>query len=541
MISRRQIEWAKKVLAEEQNNVIKDPGGRLSVALAYPNRYYIGMSNLGFQTIYALLNDREDTLCERVFLPDIPLSAHDTLVSLERQRPICEFEILAFSVSYENDYLNILKILDLAGISLRAEDRTDNDPLVVIGGICASFNCEPLAYFADCFLVGEGEVTVPEFINQYLAWQGKGSREELLLNLAGRSHFYVPRFYHMEYHSNGTLARIIPDKNVSPHISRARLSDLNAYETTTRVVTSNTEFGNMFLIEIGRGCPRRCRFCLMTELYKPFRIRSLDAILPAIRRGLLYKDTIGLISASPTDHPQILQICSTILAEGGKVSVSSLRAESITEEFLGCLTVSGHKTITLAPEAGSERLRKYLGKNMTDELIFDKVQQIIAGGIHNLKFYFMIGLPSETDADIGAIESLVKRIKHVMLQTARRKAFLGKITVSINCFVPKPLSLFERCPMDQVPVLQAKLKFLIRRLKSIANVQVIHDVPKWAFIQGVLARGDQKVGELLHQVYKAGGNWKSVFRTINLNPEFYALRSRDETELLPWDLFLSKG
>jgi len=541
MISRRQIEWAKNVLAEEQHNVIKDPGGRLSMALAYPNRYYIGMSNLGFQTIYALLNDREDTLCERVFLPDIPLSARETLVSLERQRPICEFEILAFSVSYENDYLNILKILDLAGISLRAEDRTDNDPLVIIGGVCASFNCEPLAHFADCFLVGEGEVTVPEFINQYLAWQGKGSREELLLNLAGRSHFYVPRFYHAEYHSNGTLARITPDKNVSPHISRARVSDLNAYETTTRVMTSNTEFGNMFLIEIGRGCPRRCRFCLMTELYKPFRIRSLEAILPAIRRGLLYKDTIGLISASPTDHPQILQICSTILAEGGKVSVSSLRAESITEEFLNYLTVSGHKTITLAPEAGSERLRKYLGKNMTDEVIFDKVQQIIAGGIHNLKFYFMIGLPSETDADIGAIVSLVKRIKHVMLQTARRKGFLGKITISINCFVPKPLSLFERCPMDQVSVLQAKLKFVIRRLKSIANVQVIHDVPKWAFIQGVLARGDRKVGELLHQVYKAGGNWKSVFRAINLNPEFYALRSRDETELLPWDLFSSNG
>ena len=258
-----------------------------------------------------------------------------------------------------------------------------------------------------------------------------------------------------------------------------------------------------------------------------------------IRRGLSYKDTIGLIGASPTDHPDILQICSTILAEGGKVSVSSLRVESITEEFLSHLMASGHKTITLAPEAGSERLRKYLGKNMPNEVIFDKVQRIIAFGIHNLKLYFMIGLPSERNADIEAIESLVKRIKHVMLQIARRKAFLGRITVSINCFVPKPLSRFERCAMEPVPVLQSKLKFLNRRLRGIANVQVIHDVPKWAFIQGILARGDRKVGELLWHVHRAGGNWKNVFRTLNLNPEFYALRSRDETELLPWDLLQS--
>lgn len=274
----------------------------------------------------------------------------------------------------------------------------------------------------------------------------------------------------------------------------------------------------------------------MTSLYKPYRTRSFDALLPALQRGISYRKRIGLISASTTDHPQIQKILSTILAEGGKVSVSSLRMESITDEVLDCLTASGHKTITLAPEAGSEGLRKGLGKGMPDELIFDRVQRIASRGIPNLKLYFMIGLPSETDADVEGIVSLVKKVKHIMLQTARQKASIGTITVNINCFVPKPLSRFERCAMEEVPALQAKLKFLTGRLKNIANVQVLSDVPKWAFIQGLLARGDRRVGEILHLAHKSGGNWKNAFQSINLNPKFYATRQRDEEEILPWGL-----
>jgi radical SAM superfamily enzyme YgiQ (UPF0313 family) len=570
LVSWRQKEQAKTLIAQEQDNVIKDPGGRVSVALVYPNRYHVGMSNLGFHTIYALLNSREDTVCERVFLPDALLSDQESLISLETQRMIHEFDIIAFSVSYENDYLNVLKILELARIPLDARDRTEHDPLVIAGGACAGFNPEPLARFIDCFMVGEGEETSLEFIDRYLAWKaswkackgerkggtsfpcspgpgqsGRGSREDLLKDLAGREGFYIPRFYRVHYHPDGRIAEIEATEDAPAHISQehqARISpsvilDLDAYETTTRVITPNTEFGDMFLVEISRGCRRSCNFCLMTSLYKPYRTRSPRALLPAIKRGLSYRERIGLISASTTDHPQIQEICSMILAEGGKVSVSSLRMESITPEILDCLAVSGHKTITLAPEAGSERLRKELGKSMPDELIFDRVRQIIACGIPNLKLYFMVGLPSETEADVEAIVSLVKRIKHVMLQTARQKASLGKITVNINCFVPKPLSRFERCAMEQVSVLQSKLKFLSGRLKGMPNVQVLADVPKWAFIQGMLARADRRVGEILYQAHISGGNWKNACRTVNLNPEFYATRQRDETEILPWDLF----
>jgi radical SAM superfamily enzyme YgiQ (UPF0313 family) len=449
---------------------------------------------------------------------------------------IQDFDILAFSVSYENDYPNILKILDLAGISLDAEERNDNDPLVIIGGACAGFNGEPLARFTDCFVVGEGEISVPKFMDQYVEWKGRGNREDLLRVLAKEEGFYVPRFYRVEYRADGRIAGIMADKEVAERISPGLVADLDSCETTSRVITPNTEFGNMFLVEISRGCRRKCHFCLMTSLYKPYRTRSLSALTPAIERGLSYRDRIGLVSASPTDHPQMLQICSMIVAGGGKVSVSSLRMESITEEFLDYLVASGHKTITLAPETGSERLRKYLGKGICDELIFDRVQRIIAHGIPNLKLYFMIGLPSETQEDIEAIVSMVKKIKHLVLQIARQKAFLGKITVNLNCFVPKPLSRFERCAMEQVKVLKAKLKFVASRLKSVPNVHVLYDVPKWAFIQGMLARGDRRVGEILQQVQMSGGNWKKACRAVNLNPEFYATRERDETEILPWDL-----
>ena len=535
MISWRQKALARKLLAQERNTVIKDPGGKLSIALAYPNKYSIGMSNLGFQSIYSLLNQRKDTMCERVFLPDFPLASNETLISLERQSPVYEFEIVAFSVSYENDYLNILNILQLARLPLLADERTEKDPLVIMGGVCASFNSEPLVPFIDCFLIGEGEVVVPQFIDHCLAWPRK-DRQMMLLQLAGKPHFYVPKFYKIQYDAEGTVAKIVPKKEALFPITRA-VANLDHIETSTKIVTSKTELGNMHLIEIGRGCRRGCHFCLMTNLYKPYRARPLSLLLPGIDHGLSHRDVIGLVSASPTDHPQILEICSAIVKKGGKVSVSSLRFESITEEFLQYLLMSGHKTITLAPEAGSDRLRNSIGKKLTNEAILEKIRLITAHGIPNIKLYFMIGLPSEKDDDIKAIETLIKKIKHIMLQEGKKRASLGKITVSINCFVPKPFSRFERCSMEEVSILQSKLKFLLRHLKDISNVYVIHDVPKWAFIQGLLARGDRRVGEMLLQVFKNKGNWKLIFQTMNLNPSFYTARERGEKEVLPWDIF----
>lgn len=537
MISRRQREWAKNLLNEEKNYIIKDPGGRLSIALVYPNRYYVGMSNLGFQTIYAILNKRQDIVCERFFLPDFPLLPQETLISLENQRPLREFAVIAFSVSYENDYPAILKMLDFAQVDLEAEKRSETDPLIILGGACSGFNPEPLSRFIDCFLVGEGEEIIHTFLAQYHEWGGQGNREDFLLRLGQNPSFYVPRFYQAQYHSDGTVAQIVSDKRVVPKISRAVIPDLNLYETSTQVITPNTEFGHMFLLEISRGCCRQCRFCLMRALYKPYRRRKIESLLPTINRGLTYRDTIGLVSASPTDHPDLLALCTYILEKGGKVSISSLRFESITEEFLQCLLHSGHKTITLAPEAGNERLRYSLGKEITDEEIFSKIRLITKAGIPHLKLYFMIGLPSETEADVEAIENLLKKIKHVILQTAKQKTSIGKITLSLNCFVPKPLTAFERCPMESIPSLKAKQKFLAKRIKQLGNVEVLHDVPRWAYIQGLLARGDRRVGELLQQAHQAGGNWKEVFRTMNLNPDFYALRQRSPNECLPWDLF----
>jgi len=534
-------EKTSSLLSQEKGVIFKDWGGKITVALIYPNTYYVGMSNLGFQSIYYQLNQRPDVVCERVFLPDeedLPeyQRTHTHLFSLESQRPLLSFDFVLFSVSFENDYLNILKILKMAELPLLSRDRGGDHPLVAMGGICAFANPEPMADFMDFFFVGEGEELCGEVIDVYKTIRDPVQEREVFLErLLEVEGVYVPRFYMVRYREDGRVKEVVPYGNSPVPVKKRRLKDVNNYDTISYIRTPNTEFGAMGLLEVGRGCGRGCRFCLEGEVYRPIRHRSLPAILRAADRASEDSKRIGLVGACVSDYPWIDRLCAALRERGIKISVSSLRVDTVTESLLKALVESGHKTITLAPESGTERLRYLIRKEISDGEILHAVDLIAGSGILNLKLYFMIGLPTETDEDVLAIAELSKKVKHKMLSCCRNQRRLGRITLSINAFVPKPWTAFQWVPFEETSSLEAKLKRIRQALKGVANITVTHDLPKWAYLQALLARADRRASGLLLLVLENGGNWSLAYREWSLNPDFYVYRPRGVEEVFPWD------
>ncbi|HLF85600.1 MAG TPA: radical SAM protein, partial [Nitrospiria bacterium] len=360
-MSRKLREKAKNILGKEEGTIYKRNPGLISVALAYPNRYFIGMSNLGLQSIYGILNRRWDTVAERVFLPDMEdineYKRTDTrLFSLESQRMVIDFDILAFSVSFENDYPNILSILSLSGIPLESSERGDDYPLVIAGGVCTFFNPEPISGFVDLFIIGEGEEVIMEFMDLYGQLRGKGlPRSRLLLSLAQIEGIYVPGLYSPSYNQDGTFKGITAGPGLPQRIKKRWIREIDSYTTTTCIKTPDTEFGEMSLIEISRGCKWSCRFCLEGYVYRPLRFRGLKTLNNEIsgKNGRIKK--IGLVGATVSSYPYFKELFKDLRedGEGLKISVSSLRADSLSPDLLMMLAESGHKTIALAPEAGS--------------------------------------------------------------------------------------------------------------------------------------------------------------------------------------------
>ena len=529
------IEKQKRLLKDERGTIYKDHHGRIKVAIIYPNTYYVGMSNLGFQNIYYYLNQRDDVVCERAFLPDDEdideyKRTETSLISLESQTRIKDFDIVAFSVSFENDYINILKILDLAGIPYRKNERSEKEPLVIMGGVCAFFNPEPLTYFIDLIVVGEGEEIINEIIEKYKEEMEKGKRE-MLKSMALIEGCYVPELYDIDYNEDGIIKHIIPKEGASERIKKRWVKDIDKYIAKTRVFTHNTEFENMLLVEIGRGCGRACRFCLEGYAYRPLRYRKADKVLDAVAEGERFTKRTGFVGAAVSDYPYINEIC---IGSSKEISVSSLRADSVSEVLIKRLSESGHKTIAIAPEAGSERLRRVIKKGITEADILKAARLILSNNIPNLKLYFMIGLPTETDEDISAIIDITKKVKEILLEIGRKKGQLGRITLSVSSFVPKPHTPFQWCKMDDVDSLNLKLKFLKKCISKIDNVYITTDVPKWAYIQGILSRGDRRVGNLIESAYKADGDWKKAMRETAFDSGFYAIRERQLDEMLPW-------
>jgi len=526
-----------RLLACEHGTLHKAWAGRVRVALVYPNSYAVGMSNLGFQTVYRLLNALDGVVCERAFVPDAA-GPQAPLATLESGRPLGAFDVVAFSVSFENDYPNILSLLHQAGLPLHSHDRGPPHPLVMAGGVACFLNPEPLAPFIDLFMLGEAEEMLPAFFG---AFDPAVPRRELLLRLArSQAGLYVPAFYRPNYHSDGTLQAFTPVVDVPPRIRRVFLPDLSKTATCSAVVTPHTTFERTYLIETGRGCPHGCRFCSAGYIYRPPRFRPLALLEENLRQGSAVTDRIGLVGAAVSDLPEIGALCSGLRGAGVRISFSSLRADALTPELIATLRQSKVKTATIAPDAGSERMRRVINKGIDEASILAAAETLVAAGIPNLKLYFMVGLPTETMEDVAAIVALCKRIKHHFLTSSRARGRIGELTVSLNSFVPKPATPFQWVAMDEVKTLKSKIRQVTEGLKKVSNVRVHADLPRWAFLQALLSRGDRRVAQLLETAAGNGWNWPQTFKGSVLNPGFYVTRERPLAEVLPWD-FIDHG
>ncbi|MHB8708117.1 MAG: radical SAM protein [Desulfuromonadales bacterium] len=538
-MSRRLIDRYRQRLAAESGVATNPWGGRLSVALVYPNTYHQGMSNLGVQAVYQLLNSRSDTLCERFFLPDPEdLAEHRRtgfpLISLETRRPLADFDLIAFSISFENDYLNLPTLFELGQLPLWRAERDSRHPLVLCGGVCAFLNPEPLAEIMDLFAVGEAEVLIPPLLDT-LSRAGNRERTELLAALAGLPGIYVPSLYRVDYDDEGSLRAMVPLPGAPERVERQWLADLDAFQARTCVATPETEFGNMQLIEVSRGCPRACRFCAAGFIYRPFREHGADHL----RRQLLDAGSgpgrVGLVAAAVSDYGDLAALGADVLAAGGEVSVSSVRIDAVTPEQVEVLTRSGHKTLALAPEAGSQRMRDVVNKGVDEAQILAAVRMIAEGGVPNLKLYFMVGLPGETDADVTAIGELTGRIRQVWEAVGRSRGKLGRMNLSVNPFVPKPWTPLQWAPMEPVGCLEKKYRLLQKQIRPMANVDLQCESLRSAELQGLLARGDRRCGQLL-PLLSAGRSLRAACREAALDAAFYLYRERRPDELFPWEI-----
>ncbi len=531
----------QRLLADEQGAVRKDWGGKIAVALVYPNTYTVGMSNLGFQTIYRHLNALPDVVCERLFLPD-PEDIDElgrtgsVPISLESFRPLTDFHMVGFSVTYEGDYVNTLRLLALAGIPLRADDRRPHDPLVLMGGVCAFSNPEPMAPFMDAIAVGEGEELVTELIAAYRT--GADDRERFLDALAAIEGVYVPSRYVVVYAPDGGVGEVRPLGAAPAIVTKRRLRNVNAFETVDAVKTPNAEYGHMALLEVGKGCGRGCRFCLEGQVYRPVRHRSVDALRETVARiAASGEKRVGLVGACVSDYPWIGELLKVVEDNGLELSISSIRADSLTDDLVAALARGGHRTLTIAPEAGTERLRRAIRKAITDEQVLAACDLVRAHGIPNLKTYFMIGQPTETLEDVEAIPRLAERmLERLRVPDPRARPF-GRLTLSISSFVPKPWTPFQWAPFDGAASLQAKLEIVKHGVRRFSNVRVLHENPREAALQALLARGDRRVAGFLELAASFGGDWRRALREWDGDADVCTSRVRSTDERLPWDHF----
>jgi len=534
----------KKLLSQEKGAYVREWGARWPVALVYPQVYSVAMGNLGFQTIYHLLNTQPGMACERAFLPTAQdweehRRTRTPILTLESQRPLKDFAAVAFSISFEADYPFVLQILEGAGIPLRAADRGPEDPLVLAGGVATFLNPEPLAPFVDALFLGEGEAGALDFFYFLAAGGGLRERRSLLQKLAWSvPGAYVPSGYQPRYHPNGTLAAFESEPGFPDRVRAPHLPELAPFPTHSHILAPQSQWGEMFLVETGRGCSRGCRFCAAGFIYRPPRDRGLEDLWVQVEKGLMERRKVGLVGAAVSDHPAVKDLCRKVLEAGGELGISSLRADSVDEELFQLLAQGGVRTVALAPDAGSERLRRVLNKGLTQEDLARAVVALSQSGIPQLRLYFMVGLPTETLEDVEEIPRLVKYLQHCVVKESQGQRRLGLITLSLSSFVPKPFTPFQWAPFMEVAELKNRLKLIQHELKGMKEVRVHTDLPKWAYTQALLARGDRRVGEMMLLAHKT--SWPQAFRQSPVNPDFFTLRERGPDELFPWD-FINHG
>lgn len=550
-------ERQRRRLQAETSLVEFNEGARLRVVLAYPNTYRVGMSNLGLQTLYRLLNARSEVCCERVFLPDPPeLEAYRTrrtpLQTLETGRRVGDADLLAFSASFENDYPNLLTLLDLAGLPLRATDRNRHHPMVAMGGATVSINPEPVAPFLDLCCVGEGEELVRPLVEALLSHT---DRRDVLEELGRQPGFYVPAFYRPVYADGvegdgpagtGTGG----DGTAMPAFAGLELAG-PAPETVdkvrapfsgeegvaaTSVLTSDTEFGDRIMVEVARGCTKGCRYCWVGYNINPFRVHAVDDILAVAERWRGHTDRVGLVATALLDHPDIEAIADGLRSRDFRVFSPSLIISTLRERLLEAVTDSGQRSITIAPETGSDRLREIVMKRITNEEILDKVRMIFRAGARSLKNYVIVGLPGEEERDLEELLELASGMREIMIEEGRVRGSIGEVTLSVNCLIPKPGTPFQWAPQIHAREYRARLAWLRRRVAKIPNVRVDAMSPRSAEIQGVLSRGDRRVADLLEHLHRTG-DWRAAVRSWEDEGgslDHFAYRAYRPTDPLPW-------
>jgi radical SAM superfamily enzyme YgiQ (UPF0313 family) len=534
-------ERAREMLAREVGYVRKPHGGRLRVALAFPNTYYVGMSSLGFQTVYRLFNDLDDVVCERVFLPpkqelQAQLRAGTPLVTLESQTEVSQFDVLALSVSFEWDYTNVVTMLRLAGLQPRADARSSRDPLVVIGGAVTFVNPEPLASFADVIAAGEGELLVPSLVTAIRECDDRG---DLLRRLAPERGFYVPSFYEIRYAEDGTIAAfdVKAGTGAPATVRKAAVKTIDRLDPpATSIFTPDTEFGSRFLIEVVRGCANLCRFCWAGYNYLPVRAFPADRILELARQARAHSSKAGLVSIALCDHPEIERILTGLLDMGYSISPASLRLDDLTEPIVRLLRKSGERSITIAPETGSDRLRRVINKTVTNDEILAATDLIFANDIDNLKLYYMIGLPTETESDLVEIRDLTIQMRDIMLKHARPRGRLGRIVGSVNPLIPKPGTAYQWLPMEDPAVTDAKGKRLRQLLSGLDNVYFNIKSERHSYYQALLSLGDRRVAGAIEAAERNGGQWRAAVAETGIDADFYIFRDRSNDKILPWDI-----
>lgn len=520
-MSYRLREMAQARLARETGTPPVKWGASVRVALAFPNLYSVGMASLGFQLVYAMLNGHPDSSCERVFLPDSDdvaehVRTNTELFTLETQTPLSAFDVVAFSVAFELDYVNVPRMLALANLPMRRADRDERYPLVMAGGPCATFNPEPLAEFVDAFVVGDAEAALPRLVD-VLAETIDKRRGETLAELCRTPGVYVPRFYEPEYAPDGQLSGVRVLSPAPERLVRAIAGDLSDWPASSPIATPEAEFGRTRLVEVSRGCGRGCRFCVTGHITRPPRPRSVPESLGGVR--------VGLVGAAVFDHPEAEGVCRRIVESGSEFTVSSVRLETVTPGLAELMAKGGQRTLTIAPEAATDRLRAVINKPATDEQVFGAVAAASEGGFRKVKLYFMIGLPTEIDEDVLAIADLAARLTREFPAIA--------FQLSVSSFVPKPWTPFQWHPMEREPVLKRRYALLRRRMSAIRGVRLGGESPRLAIAQGLLARGDRRVSRVIASTMEGGGDYQAALREVNI--EWYLHRVRDQHEVLPWD------
>ena len=540
------IDRLQELYKDEDSRVTINPHAEQKVAIVYPNTYFVGMSNLGLHIIYEEINLHPSSVCERIFLPekkelDVYDKTKTPLMSVETQRPMHQFDVVAFDVTFEMDYFHIPLMLRYGRVPVMSEDRTGFDPIVIAGGPCATFNPEPFADFIDAFIIGEGEGIVTAVLERIRKGRENGeSREETIAGLAQIDGVYVPVLYTPQYDDNDRFLGYDIAEG-APKIIRRHFEPLTSGGETV-IATNFTEFGAMYIIEVARGCGRHCRFCMAGYCFRVPRVRPLDILKEGVDRAEKLGKKVGLMGAAISDYPEVDELVTYIRSKDMRYSCASLRADSLTQAVVDGLADSGQKTITIAPETGSERLRRVINKGISEENLRTAAQLSAKSGIQHMRLYIMIGLPTETDEDIDAIIGLAERTQAHMAEVGCK----GRLTLSINPFIPKPFTPFQWMAMDHQKSVEKKLQYIKKSLQKNRRIEVLVESPKEAYIQGVLARGDRRLGKVLAAcaLDRGSKSFKSEMKRAGLDMDNCNYRERKFDDYLPWshlDMGLKDG